>query len=324
MIFSARTDLAIEASAILSKKPGEEIDGVSVESFSEGCVNVTRVKIENDCGAKAIGKPIGSYVTIECGEIRNGGGDVLEETKNVFARELKTLSDISDDSVVLVVGLGNRFVTPDALGPSVADGLCVTRHLFSEMPENVSDDLRSVCAVAPGVLGITGIETFEIIRGITEKVKPDLIIAIDALASRSMSRICTTIQLSDTGITPGSGIGNKRMGINEQTLGARVIAVGVPTVVDAATVANDAIELMMNSINENIGHDTDIAKGISFLNDDNRYALIQQVLYPYVGNLIVTPKEIDSVIEEVGNVIAEGINRAIVSKSGNNPKQTGI
>lgn len=319
MNFSLRTDLAIEASAMLSRKPGDTIDGVRVDNYFENDVTVTKVCIENETGAEKIGKPIGNYVTIECENLRSGDENALEATKKVLKKELSALAKINDESVVLVVGLGNRFVTPDALGPNVTDDIYVTRHLFSEMPEIVSDDLRSVCAVAPGVLGITGIETVEIIKGVTEKVKPDLVIAIDALASRSMSRISTTIQLADTGITPGSGIGNKRMGINEENLGVKVIAIGVPTVVDAATVANDALELMMNSINETIGRDTDISKSLEFLNDENRYSLIQKVLYPYVGNLIVTPKEVDSIIDGVSNVISESINCSVVSKSGNIP-----
>jgi len=319
MNFSARTDLAIEASAMLSRKPGDTIDGVRVENYSKNDVTVTKVCIENETGAEKIGKPVGNYVTIECENLRTGDENALENTKEVLKVELSELAEINDESVVLVVGLGNRFVTPDALGPNVTDDIYVTRHLFSEMPEIVSDDLRSVCAVAPGVLGITGIETVEIIKGVTEKVKPDLIIAIDALASRSMSRISTTIQLADTGITPGSGIGNKRMGINEENLGVKVIAIGVPTVVDAATVANDALELMMNSVNETIGRDTDISKSLDFLNEENRYSLIQKVLYPYVGNLIVTPKEVDSIIDGVSRVISESINCSVVSKSGNIP-----
>jgi len=319
MIFSARTDLAIESAAMLSRKPGDSLDGVKVENYSKNDVNVTKVCIENESGAEKIGKPIGNYITIECESLRNADEDALSSSKEVLKKELSYLAGINENSVVLIVGLGNRFVTPDALGPKVTDDIYVTRHLFSEMPDSVSDDLRSVCAVAPGVLGITGIETVEIIKGVVEKVKPDLVIAIDALASRSMNRISTTIQLADTGITPGSGIGNKRMGINEETLGVKVIAIGVPTVVDAATVANDALELMMNSINENIGHDTDISKSLSFLNDENRYSLIQQVMYPYVGNLIVTPKEVDSIIDGVSKVISESINCSIVSKSGNIP-----
>jgi len=319
MIFSARTDLAIEASAMLSRKPGEAIEGVVVDNYSKNGVSVTKVRIENESGAEKIGKPIGNYVTIECEDLRTGDEKALESSKEVLKAELKELADIDDESTVLIVGLGNRFVTPDALGPNVTDDIYVTRHLFSEMPEVVSDDLRSVCAIAPGVLGITGIETVEIIKGVTEKIKPDLIIAIDALASRSMSRISTTIQLADTGITPGSGIGNKRMGITEESLGVKVVAIGVPTVVDAATVANDALELMLNSINENIGHDTEISKSLSFLNDENRYSFIQKVLYPYVGNLIVTPKEVDSIIDGVSRVISESINCSVVSRSGNIP-----
>lgn len=324
MVFSARTDLAIEAAAMMGRKPDDRIEGVTVENYTNSSVSVTKVCIENEKGAEAIGKPIGNYVTLECEKLRTGDEQALSETRETLTYELGELADLNDDSIVLVVGLGNRFVTPDALGPNVADGVYVTRHLFSEMPDTVGDDLHSVCAIAPGVLGITGIETVEIIRGITERVKPDLVIAIDALASRSINRISTTIQLADTGITPGSGIGNSRRGVNEETLGVKVIAIGVPTVVDAATVANDALELMMNTVNENIGQDTNLAKGLAFLNSDNRYALIQQVLYPYVGNLIVTPKEVDAIIEGVSKTIADSINCALVSKSGNNPDLGGI
>lgn len=313
MSFSSRTDLAIEAAAMLTRKPNEKIDGVDVKTYSSGDVTVTKVTIENENGAKTIGKPIGTYVTLECAKLRERNEKALCKTKEVLTSELKSIAKLSDDSVVLVVGLGNRFVTPDALGPDVTDGVYVTRHLFSEMPDTVDENLRSVCAISPGVLGITGIETVEIVRAITEKIKPDLVIAIDALASRSISRISTTIQIADTGITPGSGIGNRRRGINEESLGVKVIAIGVPTVVDAATVANDALELMLNSANKG----DEICKETSFFNSDRRYALIQQVLYPYVGNLIVTPKEVDTIIADVSKTIAESINSAFVSKNGN-------
>ena len=211
----------------------------------------------------------------------------------------------------MVVGLGNRFITPDALGPNTVDSVEVTRHLFEQMPERVNPTSRSVCALAPGVLGITGIETLEIIRGVVDRVQPGLIIAIDALASRSIRRISTTIQLADTGITPGSGIGNRRMGINEQSLGVPVIAVGVPTVVDAATIANDAIELIMQAVNDAVGEDSDTMRSLGFLNDDNRYEMIRTVLYPSVGDLIVTPKEVDTIIQDISGVVARGINRAV-------------
>ncbi len=319
MVYSARTDLAIEAAAMLNRKPDDKLEGVDIVNYEKNGINVTKVTIEDENGEKAIGKPVGTYVTLECENIRTGSDDALKAAEKILTEELKNLANPKDDSVILVVGLGNRFVTPDALGPNVTDGLCITRHLFSEMPDSVPDELRSVCAVAPGVLGITGIETGEIIRGVSERVKPDLIIAIDALASRSMSRINTTIQLADTGITPGSGIGNKRRGINKEILGVPVIAIGVPTVVDAATVADDTIELMLNEIDDKIPS-SDISEGLQFLKNEKRYSLIKKILYPYVGNLIVTPKEIDSVIKDISGVISKSINCALVCKNGNNPE----
>lgn len=319
MAYCARTDLAIEAAAMLGRRPDEKIEGVEVENYEKNGINVTKVKIKDKNGEKSIGKPMGTYVTLECENIRTGDDDALTFAEKILTKELKKLANPLDDSVILAVGLGNRFVTPDALGPNVIDGLCVTRHLFSEMPDSVPEELRSVCAIAPGVLGITGIETGEIIRGVCEKVKPDLIIAIDALASRSMSRISTTIQLADTGITPGSGVGNKRRGINEETLGVPVIAIGVPTVVDAATVADDTIELMLNEIEDKLPGSS-MSEGFQFLKNENRYSLIKKILYPYVGNLIVTPKEVDSVIKDISEVISRSINCALVSKNGNNPE----
>lgn len=319
MAYSIRTDLAIEAAAMLDRRPDEKIEGVEVENYEKNGINVTKVKIKDKNGEKSIGKPMGTYVTLECENIRTGDDDALTFAKEILTKELKKLANPADDCVILVAGLGNRFVTPDALGPNVIDGLCVTRHLFSEMPDSVPEELRSVCAIAPGVLGITGIETGEIIRGVCEKVKPDLIIAIDALASRSMSRISTTIQLADTGITPGSGIGNKRRGINEEMLGVPVIAIGVPTVVDAATVADDTIELMLKEIEDKLPGNS-ISEGFRFLKNENRYSLIKKILYPYVGNLIVTPKEVDSVIKDISEVISQSINCALVSKNGNNPE----
>lgn len=311
MSFSVRTDLAIEASAMLSRKAGESIDGVEVDEYKKGCASVTRVTVTNKNGENVIGKPAGKYITIECEDIRGGSDEALMHAEDAFADELGKLTAQLGKGAVLVVGLGNRFITPDALGPNTVDSVEVTRHLFEQMPERVNPTSHSVCALAPGVLGITGIETLEIIRGVVDRVQPGLIIAIDALASRSIRRISTTIQLADTGITPGSGIGNRRMGINEQSLGVPVIAVGVPTVVDAATIANDAIELIMQAVNDAVGEDSDTMRSLGFLNDDNRYEMIRTVLYPSVGDLIVTPKEVDTIIQDISGVVARGINRAV-------------
>lgn len=304
-----RTDLAIEAAALFNKSDDDigKLDGVEVIKESSETVNVTHVKITNANGEKTIGKKIGNYITIESPKIRENDYENFKLTAKILSENLKKLLSQSKCSTVLAVGLGNWNVTPDALGPKVIGNLAVTRH-FAELDE-LDDGANALCAISPGVLGITGIETSEIIKGITEMIKPDVIIAIDALASRKTERISTTIQLADTGITPGSGIGNKRKGLDFDYLGVPVIAIGVPTVVDAATIANDSIELFFQSIPKN----SRIAEKISDYADESiRYALIKELLTPYVGDLIVTPKEVDGIIAEVSKIIASGINQAVV------------
>ena len=292
-MFLPRTDLAMEAAELTDIKDGKTPDGLVCKTKNLDGICVTEVRITNETGEKVIGKPKGRYVTIECRELRDGGNDILEKAKKVFSKELAGIVKDLNHGTILVAGLGNRFVTPDSLGPYVADGIDVNRHLGA--------DGVSLCSISPGVLGITGMETGEIIEGITERIKPDLIIAIDALASRSMDRICTTIQISDTGITPGSGVGNRRKELSIKTLGVPVIAVGVPTVVDAATVANDSLEHILDMMTEDDGKS-------DFFDDDKRYEIIKEILNPFFGKLIVTPSQIDGVISHIGTVISGGIN----------------
>lgn len=310
---NCRTDLAIEAAALYNKKPDEidKIDGVTVSSEEVNGIKITHVKITNKNGEEAIGKKIGNYITIESPKIRDGDEDTFETTSDILAKKLKEVLNLRKNSTVLAVGLGNWNVTPDALGPKVISNLTVTRHLFEYVPEHLNENTLPVCAVSPGVLGLTGIETSEIIKGITDMVKPDIIIAIDALASRKTDRISTTIQIADTGITPGSGVGNKRKGLDKDYLGVPVVAIGVPTVVDAATVANDAIELLIENIKQASDENSSMRKLAESFDFEHRYPLIKEVLTPYVGNLIVTPKEVDGIIEEVSKIIANGINNAI-------------
>ena len=206
-----------------------------------------------------------------------------------------------------MVGLGNRFVTPDALGPKVIPEIEVTRHILKYMPELMPSDTRPVSAVSPGVLGITGIETLEILKGIVDNIKPKLLLIIDALASRSIERISSTVQLADTGIVPGAGVGNTRKELTEETLGVPVIAIGIPTVVEAATIAADSLDLFIQKIQEQ-------AKSNDFLNklqEEDKYEMIKEVLAPNDYNFIVTPKEIDELIENMKDVVARGINFAI-------------
>ncbi len=312
-MYSVRTDLAIEAREIYRENIKQETDipGTDVETSGDDKILITRVKVISDEAVKIIGKPIGDYITIEVPNLKNKDKLLGEETSKVVSQELSKLIKIDKEATVLIVGLGNWNVTPDALGPKVVSSLMVTRHLLEYVPEEVDEGVRPVCAIAPGVLGLTGIETGEIIKGVIDKIKPAIVIAIDALASRRMDRISTTIQISNTGISPGSGIGNKRMSLNEQSLGVPVIAMGIPTVVDAATVANDSIDLVIDSIIKEVDEASEFYKILKKMTKDEKFLLIQEALSPYVGNLIVTPKEIDSIVQEVSKIIANGINIAL-------------
>lgn len=312
MEFKFRTDLAIETREAYKKAKNIDIPGVDVENDTKDDVKITRVKVLTDEGASEIGKPIGNYITLEIPKI----GDDEEENEKIYkvlAKELKAIIGNNKNESALVVGLGNSNVTPDALGPKVISYLEVTRHIIEFAPEYLSRPVRAVSAISPGVLGTTGIETSEIIKGVIDRVKPDLVIAIDALASRKLERISTTIQIADTGINPGSGVGNKRSPLSKETLGVPVIAIGVPTVVDAATMANDTIELMLENIQKmgsQIGVNYD---KISEMKQEEKYSMIKEVLTPYVGDLVVTPKEIDAIITNVSEVVAHGINYALHS-----------
>lgn len=266
---SIRTDLALEAHELTRAKKTEDIKGIVANETKRDNITITQVEILDEMGAKTIGKQMGTYVTIEAPNIKYDNTE-FENVCSIICDELKKMADISKNTLTLVVGLGNRQITPDALGCEVVNNLLITHHM-----KNVFDnDMGSVCAIAPGVLGTTGIETVEIIKGICEKVKPNLVIAVDALAAADIKRMSTTIQLADTGIAPGSGVGNDRKGINYDTLGTKVIAVGVPTVIDAANISDIEIP-------------TEIAP------------------------LMVTSKDIDAVIKRMSKAVAYGINLAL-------------
>ncbi len=317
MSYQARTDLAIEARELYVESGALEadLDGVETESADEGNgISLTRVRITNEKGEKLLGKPRGNYITIEMPSRFYGEQEIYEHMCRTCAKELKPLLDTkltSDEDTVLVVGLGNWNITADALGPKVLDSLMVTRHLKEYIPEEIDEGVRPVCAVSPGVLGLTGVETGEIVRGITDRVKPALVIAIDALCSRKIERINTTIQIADTGITPGAGIGNERKALNEDTLGVPVIAIGVPTVVDAATIAGDSINMLLEHLKENAKENEGLYKMLSGIAEEDKYALIKQAITPSVGDFIVAPKEVDSVIRDIASVIANGINISV-------------
>ncbi|MGG7176537.1 GPR endopeptidase [Clostridium paraputrificum] len=310
-MINVRTDLAIEARDMYKEENKEEAQGVVVEEFEDEGTLVTTVRITNEEGANKVGKPVGNYITLEIPEFTAYDGGLMDDVSKTLGKTLKNLVGMTEDMTALVVGLGNRKVTPDALGPKVAEKIMVTRHLKAVMPDAIDDSVAPVAAIAPGVLGITGIETGEIIKSLVDKIKPDLVICIDALASRKIERVNRTIQISDTGISPGAGVGNNRMKINEESLGVKVVAIGVPTVVDAATIANDTIDLVLDDLIRQSEEGKEFYNMLKKVDKAEKSALIKEVLNPYVGDLVVTPKEIDLMIDSLAKIIANGINIAI-------------
>lgn len=316
-----RTDLAMEATEVFKGKnslyQGNYPPGVIVEEDGTPNLKVTRVKVTSEEGENAIGKPRGNYITLEVPGIREDNFELFNETIKAFSEELGKLLELKPKQTILVIGLGNWNITPDALGPKVVSQIIVTRHIFETQGADLDPSfkpLRPVCALSPGVMGITGIETFEIVRGVVDRVNPDIILIVDSLASRKAERVSTTIQIADTGIAPGSGVGNRRAELTRESLGRPVIAIGVPTVIDAATIAGDAISMILENIANQSSPLSDEFQKInkSYSNNDNsRNELIRDLTRPHYGSLIVTPKEIDEIIKRVSTVIADGINMSL-------------
>lgn len=311
-MYNFRTDLASERRDLYQKANSIEgaIDGIesTKEDINEN-VSVERVKITNENGEKAIGKPIGNYVTIDIKKLKLAQDEDIENAANALSKELITVLDshIDKQGEILVVGLGNIYVTPDALGPKVINDIEVTRHIINYLPQYVEQGTRMVSAISPGVLGTTGIETVEILKGIVDNINPKLVIVIDALASRSIERISSTIQLSDTGIVPGAGVGNRRSEISKNTLGIPVIAIGIPTVVETAVLVNDCLDLFI----EKLQNDAKSNDYLNKLKEEDNYEEIKEALIPKDYNLIVTPKEIDDLIENMSEIVASGINKSM-------------
>lgn len=304
--YTVRTDLAIEAREMLSRNVKEDMPGVVVETGEDEDVVLTCVHITTAAAEATLGKPQGTYVTLEAQGLRYKNSLLEQKIMKLFAQELAKMAKLPPDAVVLVVGLGNWNVTPDALGPRSVQKIVVTRHLQSMLSPELKGGVRSVCAIAPGVLGLTGMETAEIIQGIVYKVKPALVIAIDALAAASSRRVNTTVQIANTGIHPGSGVGNKRFGLNQQSLGVPVIAIGVPTVVHASTIAMDTIRTLQEHASF-----ARYFKSMQNLNENDQHTIIRQVLPEALGELMVTPKEIDRLIDDMADIVAGGINQAM-------------
>lgn len=310
-MFNIRTDLAVESREIYKKAYDKEAPGVEVETEESENYTISRVKILNEYGEKELGKPKGNYINIDVPKLKNTDEDLKDEISKVLGKEIKRLCKNNENTKTLVVGMGNWNVTPDALGPKVVDKVLVTRQFFIAYKKDYDDTVANVSAIAPGVMGLTGIETGEIVKGIVEKTKPDLIIVVDSLASRKMERVSTTIQISDTGISPGSGVGNKRIGLTEDYLGVPVVAIGVPTVVDAATMINDTMELIISSMKSQAKSGSQFYSMLEQISSEDKYNLIKEVLEPFMPNVVVTPKEIDKIIDDLSIIIANGINIAL-------------
>ncbi|WBW99788.1 GPR endopeptidase [Oceanirhabdus sp. W0125-5] len=307
-MISIRTDLALEAKELYSEKTTSRLEGVNVNEFEEEQIKITEVKITNEAGEKAMNKPKGTYITMEIPPFVQYDGEAMENVAQVLAKQLEPLVKVEKNQTVLVVGLGNWNIVSDAVGPKVVEKLMITRHLMQLVPDEIDENIRPVCGISPGVLGLTGMETGEILKGIVERIKPSLVVAVDALASRKMHRVNRTIQITNTGISPGGGIGNNRMKINEEALGVPVVAIGVPTVVHAATIAYDTINLVLNQIQQYSKAEENFYSFLGNIGHAEKEKMIRDILNPYVGNLMVTPKDVDMTIESMAKIIANGLN----------------
>jgi len=302
--FGVTSDLAAEAHALLRGATKREVPGVREDKETYPQAQVTTITILNQEGARALGKPVGTYITIEAPELLRENPPAHEEIAKILGQKLSLLLDkwkIGKSDPVLVVGLGNWQATPDSLGPKVIGQFTVTRHLFKYAPQSLPPGAHPVSALAPGVLGTTGIETAEIIKGVVEKTRPRALIAIDALAAADLRRIGTSIQISDGGISPGGGIGNPRQNLSRENMGIPLIAIGIPTVVHAGVIVYHTIQLLQQEIPE---------AGFK-LNRSLAEKLTAQVLAPFGGNLTVTPKEIDDMIYNQAWVISQALNQAL-------------
>lgn len=311
-MYQIRTDLALETQEKM-QEDHVELKGVRfLEQKIDKNLTISTVVIETENGAKTMGKPKGTYITIEALDMDEEDEDYHREISVQLAEVIKKLVPLKKEDVsVLVVGLGNREVTPDALGPRVADNLFITRHIIKEYGKYAfgEEKVNRISSIVPGVMAQTGMETQEIIRGVIKETKPDLVVAVDALAARSTKRLNRTIQVTDTGINPGSGVGNHRHGLNEKTLGVPVISIGIPTVVDAATIVNDTMYNLVTALTQSEAFSA-IGSSLDKLEDAEKYELIRELLSPNLNTMFVTPKDIDESVKRLSFTISEGLNIA--------------
>ena len=291
-----RTDLALETTERFAEE-NAEIRGVEVheEYDEEKDVRTTVVKIVTENGAKSMGRPQGTYITIEAPELSTPDEDYHREISEELSTHLRKLIDLKKEKSVLVLGLGNAAITADALGPQVVDNLLMTRHIIKEygLRGIKHEKMHRISGIAPGVMAQTGMETAEIVQGIVSETKPDVVVAIDALAARSVRRLSRTIQITDTGIHPGSGVGNHRNGLTEENLQVKVIGIGVPTVVDAATIVHDSMAHLLDTLEET-----------------EQKEFLDEMIAPNLYSMFVTPKDVDETIKYLSFTISEGLNIA--------------
>ena len=264
-------------------------------------IKEVRIVVENEQGAMQLGKPVGTYITLESEQLRRADEEFHKPMMEVLARHLRQF--VGNKKRIMVAGLGNREVTPDALGPFVIDNLYVTRHLLKE---GIISHSAEISAIAPGVMAQTGMEAVTVLKALIDEIKPELLIVIDALAARESDRLNKTIQLADTGITPGSGVGNHRNAINEESVGIPVLAIGVPTVIAVPTIVNDAMDILVDAIGKQSAKNV-----LKKFNEEERYQLACEMVTPYLEDMFVTPKDIDEAVKRISYTISEAINQAV-------------
>lgn len=289
-----RTDLALEATESFAERD-TELRGVEIhEDYNkEKDIRTTIVKITTENGARAMGRPQGNYITIEAPDLSASDEDYHREISGEIAKHLHSLINLERETSVLVVGLGNKGITADSLGPLVVENLRMTRHIIREygLKSSGKELLHRVSGIVPGVMAQTGMETSEIIQGITAETKPDVVIAVDALAARSVRRLNRTVQITDTGIHPGSGVGNHRNGLTEDNLQVKVIGIGIPTVVDAATIVHDSMAHLLDALEE-----------------QEQKEFLEEMISPNLYSMFVTPKDVDETVKYLSFTISEGLN----------------
>ena len=311
-----RTDLALETTERFAQE-NTEIRGVEIQEDydEEKDIRTTVVKIVTENGAKSMGRPQGNYITIEAPDLSNADEDYHREISQEISRHLRELINLEKEKSILVVGLGNAAITADALGPHVIENLHMTRHLIREygLRGIGQEKIHCVSGIVPGVMAQTGMETAEIVQGVVSETKPDVVVAIDALAARSVRRLNRTIQITDTGIHPGSGVGNHRNGLTEENLQVKVIGIGVPTVVDAATIVNDTMENFITALET-----SETLKGVGVVlqgyNSAEKYELVKELIAPHLNGMFVTPKDIDDTVRRISYTISEAMNMLFAGK----------